>query len=187
VGVAVEDYECLCGDAVVCMKRRYAGEMVRMKLKESKLASVFFCDVCQCLRSLGHDCGNFTFVNNGTSSHKAQLKSKRVEPNYDAWIGDAELCLDVRKRLGKVSEEAERELCSNKSLAAYIKSYNPEVCQNITNGHSLSDHTLGTIFEAMYHLKPEFREKYLNRKFPALAPNVVIKHNLPYKQYSCSL
>jgi len=97
-----------------------------------------------------HDCRRFRSLD-----HKDCL-SQRHKSNYDALIGDVLFKIDLHLLQPGMDGATYSALSSNSAMATYLRANCPELVPA-----GASDHTAGTIFEALYLLRPSFRVAYL--------------------------
>lgn len=111
-----------------------------------------------------HDCLSYRSPSHQCLAHKPA-------PSYDAWLGDALLTLLVRLLLRRVDSDYASLVCSNRSLAEFVRSYYPEwVIPH--DGVQPSDHALGTILEAAFWRNPFLLPRYLLYHFKSLYPSI---------------
>jgi len=100
-----------------------------------------FCHDCRRFRSLDHrDC-----------------LSQRHKSNYDALLGDVLLKIDLHLLQPGMDGVTYSALSSNESMAAYLAAHHPELVPP-----GASSHSTGTVFEALYLLRPAFRVAFLS-------------------------
>jgi len=113
-------------------------------VQRAAAGEISLCPVCRLFRADPHACHNL-----------------RPSPSYDAWVGDALLSLQVRLRLGKVDALSFSRICSNASMAAYVRDHYPEF--NVASvGVFPSDHSLATLLEALFVSQPSSLDSYLS-------------------------
>jgi len=113
-------------------------------VQRAAAGEIVLCPICRLFRADPHACHNL-----------------RPAPSYDAWVGDALLSLQVRLRLGKVDALSLSRVCSNASMASYVRAYYPEF--NIASvGVFPSDHSLATLLEALFVSQPSSLDSYLS-------------------------
>jgi len=98
-----------------------------------------------------HDCRRFR-----STDHKDCL-SQRHKSNYDALLGDVLFKLDLHLLQPGMDGATYSSLSSNSAMAAYLQANCPELVPP-----GASAHTAGTVFEALYLLRPAFRVAYLS-------------------------
>lgn len=130
---------------------RFGRLLKASKVSDDKMRQVLWCVECNMMRSLWHDC-------------KGQKKETGTIKEYEAWLGDALVALDVRKSLGRLDADAFVKFTSGESQASWLRSHHPEECRGV-NGQLASKRALSTRFEQLYWCSSKFRENYLNSCF----------------------
>jgi len=101
------------------------------------------------MRSPGHDC----------------VARSPIDSNLEdlAWVGDAQVNLDVRLIFLDHSSIAYTDWIRNSTMKMFLEKHYPDRCPSPNpNGTQPSDHTFGTYFEAWYFKDPRFRNAYLS-------------------------
>lgn len=96
------------------------------------------------------------------SAHLLALAAEHMNESFDpylAWLGDAMLCLDVRRGLGSLQGQLFIVYTSNAFLAAFLTSHHPDLLPARSN---VSVKRAGQIFEHHYYLSPTFRSSFLS-------------------------
>lgn len=124
------------------------AQRIIQPVSPKKMSTVRYCPLCKMMRSKDHDC----VARSPTDNNLEDL----------AWVGDAQVALDLRLIFLDHSSPAYSDWVRNSTMKIFLEKHYPERCPAVNpNGTTASEHTYGTYFEAWYWKDPKFRSKYL--------------------------